>query len=148
LPRLRSHATDRAGLQARITGFGQAVQPSEDFAADAAIGNLRHNIKLQLAPTSTVWVDIHWTEATPAVRQGTRLPAAGCRGFERVTEITGGPISLLPDTEIAEDHVEQILDIDGTGDTAETAQSQAEIFCAKLGQGRTERSPQRQGGFL
>ena len=65
------------------------------------------------------------------------------RGFERVAEITSGPISLLADAEIAEDHVEQILDIDGASDAAETAQSQAKIFGAKLGQGHAERSPQR-----
>jgi hypothetical protein len=29
---------------------------------------------------------------------------------------------LLPNTEIAEDHVEQVLNIDGASDAAETAQ--------------------------
>jgi hypothetical protein len=49
---------------------------------------------------------------------------------------------LLPDTEIAEDDVEQIFDIDGTGDAAEAAQGETEIFGAELGQGGAERAPQ------
>jgi len=41
---------------------------------------------------------------------------------------------LFPDAEIAEDHVEQILDLDGTGDMAEAAQCQAQVFRAQLGE--------------
>ena len=44
---------------------------------------------------------------------------------------------LLADAEIAEDHIQQILDIDGAGDMAEAAQCQAEIFGAQLGEGRS-----------
>ena len=40
---------------------------------------------------------------------------------------------LFPDAEIAEDHVEQILDVDRAGDAAEVAQGQTEIFGAELG---------------
>ena len=40
---------------------------------------------------------------------------------------------LLPDAKIAEDHVEQILDVDSAGDAPEAAQGQAEIFCAEFG---------------
>jgi hypothetical protein len=46
---------------------------------------------------------------------------------------------LLPDAEVAEDYVEQIFDVDGTGDAAEAAQGKAEIFGAQFGQGRGER---------
>ena len=38
---------------------------------------------------------------------------------------------------IAEDHVEQIFDIDGTGNPAEAAQGQPKIFGAQLGHGWT-----------
>ena len=44
---------------------------------------------------------------------------------------------LLADTEIAEDHVEQIFDIDGTGNPAEAAQAQPKIFGAQLLHGWT-----------
>jgi len=48
---------------------------------------------------------------------------------------------LLADAEITEDYVEQILDVDGTGDTAETAQCQAQIFGAQLRQCGAKRAP-------
>jgi hypothetical protein len=44
---------------------------------------------------------------------------------------------LLPDAKIAEDHVEQILDVDSAGDPPEAAQCQAEIFGVQLGKGRS-----------
>jgi hypothetical protein len=47
------------------------------------------------------------------------------------------PALLLADAEIAEDHVEQIFDIDGTGNPAEAAQGQPKIFGAQLGHGWT-----------
>jgi hypothetical protein len=40
---------------------------------------------------------------------------------------------LLADAEVAEDYVEEIFDIHGTGDAAEAAHSQAEIFGAEFG---------------
>ena len=51
--------------------------------------------------------------------------------------------SLLADAEIAEDHGEQILDIDRTGDAAEATQGEPEIR-VRVENGLT-RSPGRQG---
>src|ERR1700738_2053714 len=58
------------------------------------------------------------------------------------------PGGLLTDAEIAEDHVEQVFDIDGAGDAAEAAQRKAQVFRAQLGQCGGKRSPQRCHGFL
>ena len=46
-------------------------------------------------------------------------------------------LCYLPMQKIAEDHVEQIFDIDGTGNPAEAAQGQPKIFGAQLGHGWT-----------
>src|ERR1700752_2887876 len=58
------------------------------------------------------------------------------------------PGRLLTDAEIAEDHVEQVFDIDGAGDAAEAAQRKTQVFRAQLWQRGGERSPQRSGAFL
>ena len=42
-------------------------------------------------------------------------------------------LRLLPDAEIAEDGIEQFLDIDAAGDAADGAQRQAQIFRKKFG---------------
>ena len=45
----------------------------------------------------------------------------------QLRRVPESPALLLADAEIAEDHVEQIFDIDRTDDAAETAQGQPEI---------------------
>jgi uncharacterized protein len=58
------------------------------------------------------------------------LASVNCHPMDRRASSV---ILLLADAEIAENHVEQIFDIDGSGDAAEAAQSQAEIFGTQLG---------------
>ena len=48
----------------------------------------------------------------------------------QLRRVPESPALLLADAEIAEDHVEQIFDIDGTGNPAEAAQGQPKIFGA------------------
>jgi len=60
----------------------------------------------------------------PVTVMGRRTQALGPQG-ETVTKFC-----LLADAEVAEDYVEQIFDIDRTGNPAEAAQGQAEIFGA------------------
>src|SRR6266404_8685926 len=55
---------------------------------------------------------------------------------------------LLPDAEIAEDHVQQIFDIHNAADLSEAAQCETEVFGAELGQGGGERPSQRGLGLL
>src|SRR5215469_12446883 len=50
---------------------------------------------------------------------------------ETSTSIERRQWNLLADAEVAEDHVEQIFDVDRTSDPAETAQGQPEIFGAE-----------------
>src|SRR5207244_12125082 len=54
----------------------------------------------------------------------------------------------LTDAEVAEDDVEQIFDIDGTGDAPEIAQGETEVFGAQLRQPSIDRPPQRRGGLF
>src|SRR6516165_10569964 len=67
---------------------------------------------------------------------------------ETSASIGRGQWNLLADAEVAEDHVEQIFDIDRAGDMAEAAQRHAQIFGAELGQGCANRSLQRKSSFL
>ena len=55
----------------------------------------------------------------------------------QLRRVPESPALLLADAEIAEDHVEQIFDIDGTGNPAEAARGQPKIFGAQLGHGWT-----------
>src|ERR1700739_1168188 len=55
---------------------------------------------------------------------------------------------LFADAEVAEDDVEEVFDVDGTGDAAEAAQRETEIFRSELGERRVERAAQRGGSFF
>ena len=65
----------------------------------------------------------------------TKVRVHGSR--HQLRRVPESPALLLADAEIAEDHVEQIFDIDGTGNPAEAAQGQPKIFGAQLGHGWT-----------
>jgi hypothetical protein len=66
--------------------------------------------------------------------------------FQRFPQ--GSLPDLLADAKIAEDYVKQIFDIDRTGNPAEAAQGEAEIFCAELGQAGAECALQRQSAYF
>ena len=67
-----------------------------------------------------------------------RLTKVRVHGFQAPAPPRPGITCFVTcDAEIAEDHVEQIFDIDGTGNPAEAAQGQPKIFGAQLGHGWT-----------
>ncbi len=57
-------------------------------------------------------------------------------------------LTSLPEAEIGEDYVEQVLDIGPAGDPAEAAPREAQILGAQFRQSGGERAAQRGGGFL
>src|SRR5436309_2745090 len=75
------------------------------------------------------------------------ITVRAARTFE-IHRHTASLVNSLPETEIAEDHVEQVFDVDVAGDAAEAAPGEAEVLGAQLGELGGERAAERGGRHL